>query len=147
MKKLLLTSVAVLFLATGTAHARNAPAIAIDFVGDWCLADVREDGTLNYRLPSWMGSEPCDRIISISIFDISHNYNNQVCELAKPMRVKAGNAPSGPGYETTITLNCYYGPYQIGDRAHRMLWNFYRYKGNLYINTDVQTSAPPQDRP
>jgi hypothetical protein len=141
MKTLLLVGVAAIAFASAS-HAAN-PKMAVEFVGDWCLADVEPDGQrLNYRLPSWMGGEPCDRILSIDQWGLSDSNSQQSCSLARSMRVKANQGHTGVFYEATITLSCYGS---LENKTKIRVFKFERYKGNLWV-TERPTQAPVQDR-
>ena len=100
----------------------------IDFVGDWCSSNEREKNTDWYRLPSWMGGEPCTNILSVGKY--SFNFRDEGC-YPIAMRLGTDVAPSGTAYLATITARCHPdGP--VGAGKLRTL-AFYRYKGNLSI--------------
>jgi hypothetical protein len=57
MKKLLLTGIAALFLATGTAQANDQ--LPEQMLGRWCEASLRSDIRTLYFRPSLVGREHC----------------------------------------------------------------------------------------
>jgi hypothetical protein len=58
VKKLLLTSIAALFLATGTAHADALLSLTDPLIGNWCEPHAPEDKGLFNRGPE------CDTVIT-----------------------------------------------------------------------------------
>jgi hypothetical protein len=57
MKKLFLAGVAVLFLATGTAHADEK--LPEQMLGRWCQASLHSETRMLYYRPSFAGREYC----------------------------------------------------------------------------------------
>jgi hypothetical protein len=120
--------VAVFALTTALDRAGAAEAtMPIMFVGDWCYASL-DKKTTNYTLPSWTEGGICKKILSINPGGFySEGWH---CE---PTRVQQTQdcARSGCAYVASVTARCQPdGPVTSGARK---LYEFSRYKGNLYV--------------
>jgi hypothetical protein len=120
--------IAVVALATTADRAGAVEAtMPIMLVGEWCYAAL-DKKTTNYTLPSWTEGGVCKKILSISPGGFySEGWH---CE---PIRVqqKQDCAPSGCAHVAQVTARCQPdGPVKSGTRK---LFEFNRYKGNLYV--------------
>lgn len=101
--------------------------IPINFIGDWCYSS-EENTTANYKLPSWTENGICKKILSIQQYGFHSEGKN--CEPIK-IKLSRDTAPSGTGYTAIITARCQ--PDGPPTEGKVQTFEFYRYKGNLYV--------------
>jgi hypothetical protein len=125
----------VLALSLISTSAGSAPLkqMPIDFVGEWCNGTTFE-GETNWQLPSWLGEDDakCGNILSVTKYDFSMviGKTSYSC-YPDAIRTKEDTAPSGTAYLATINAHCTTGS-ETG-RGNAALFEFHRYKGNIYI--------------
>jgi hypothetical protein len=129
IRRKLLTFVAAVFaIAIGYDPVCAADAtMPIMFVGDWCYGSV-DNRTTNYTLPSWTEGGLYKNILSISPCTF---YAEKWHREPMQVRQRKDCAPSGCAYVASVIARCQPdGPVTSGTRK---LFEFSRYKGNLYV--------------
>jgi len=130
----LAVSVSIAFIAL-IARANAAPPLKempIDFVGEWCNGTMT-DGEVNWQLPSWVGEDgKCGNILSVTRYEFRMMIGKTSYSCSpKTIGAKQDTAPSGTTYMARITAQCSTDPY--GGRTTPAVFDFQRYKGNIYI--------------
>jgi hypothetical protein len=103
MKKLLLTGIAVLFLATGAAHAHDAQ-LPDGMFGTWC---EMHDAALDRALPNNEFYSKCENG-NLFIFDKGYKYAaGGSCEFTSIKFDRSGVHPNGDAYDVfVVRANC-----------------------------------------
>src|SRR5262245_60038519 len=123
---LLISAVFGMIIACNQAYAADA-TMPIMLVGDWCYGSI-ENKTTHYTLRSWTDGGLCKKILSINPW--TFYFDSWNCEPLQ-VRQKKDCAPSGCAFEVLVVARCQSGgPATNGTRK---LFEFSRYKGNLYI--------------
>jgi hypothetical protein len=129
----------ILAAAIGTAGAETKMPDVL--VNEWCSDAVTppektKDGVkTSYVLPSWTPDGHCTGIFAIEPWGFFYGDNlTKSCDPVKVFIKKETPAPSGEGYDVTVSARCYTNGQQGEPMTSTIkTFRFLRYKGSMSV--------------
>jgi hypothetical protein len=138
--RILLAATTALLAVTAAQPARAETKMPDVLINEWCSnADmppekVKDGVKTSYLLPSWTTDGHCTNIFAITPWDFWLDGSSS----CTPMKVlvKEDTAPSGTGYEVTVSARCYKNGQQGAPMTNTIeTFKFERYKGSMSVTT------------